>query len=346
MKLSALTTKNIKAIVWISLLSSAATFFWGLSAGWGVPIALRFHVPMGFLASFIIGSTEMFVLNPIGYRLPFALLLILRTFLYVFVTFAAIIILAPLADVADLATVLSGLQDHKSVYSKGFIFGTIVSFVFSLIYSLQSILGKGTLSKLLVGSYHRPSEQQRIFMFLDVKSSTSIAEEIGHRKFMLLLNDFYYHISSAVIMTNGEIYKYVGDEIIVTWPMEKGIQNANCIQCFFDVLALIDQNRNFYLDKFGFVPEFRAGIHGGTVVAGMLGAQKVEIAYLGDVLNTTSRIQAECRKLNEQFLISGEILDRITLPTSLKPRQLGSIKLRGKEQEVELYSVDMKATLG
>lgn len=345
MKLSALTQKNIRTVIGISLLSSAATFIWGLSAGWGIQVALKFHVSIGFLASLIIGSTEMFALNPIGYRLPFLLLLILRAFLYVFVAFALITILMPLTGIADWATVVSGLQNPKSIYAKGFAFGVIISFVLSLIYSLQRILGQGTLTKLLLGSYHRPSEQQRVFMFLDVKSSTSIAEKIGHQTFMLLLNDFYYHISSAVIVTNGEIYKYVGDEIIVTWTMDEGIQDANCIQCFFEALAAIDRNKNFYLAKYGFVPEFRAGVHGGTVVAGLLGANKAEIAYLGDVMNTASRIQAECREANEQLLISGEIIGRISLPAHLKARRLERTKLRGREQEVDLFSVDMKLTL-
>lgn len=347
MKLSALTQKNIRTVVRISLFGSVVSFLWGMSAGFGISIALKFHLSMGFFAGLIIGSTERFVLDPISYRLHFLLLLIVRAFLYVFVILALLTILAPLTGYADLATILSALHDPQgSRLSKGFIFGTIASFFFSLIYSLQRILGQGTLAKLLMGSYHRPSEQQRVFMFLDVKSSTSIAEEIGNQKFMLLLNDFYNHISSAVIVTNGEIYKYVGDEIIVTWTMEKGIQNANCIQCFFEALAAMERNKNFYLAKYGFVPEFRAGIHGGTVVAGLLGANKAEIAYLGDVLNTASRIQAECREVNKQLLISGEIMSRIALPAHLEARQLEKTRLRGKEQEVDLYSVDMKSTLG
>jgi len=343
MKLSALTQKKIRAVGWVSLLSGAATFIWGLSAGWGILVALKFHISIGFLGSLIIGSAEMFVLNPVGYRLPFMLLLLVRALLYVSVTFVLIAILAPLTGMADFATLLSGLQDHKSIYWKGFAFGTIASFVFSLIYSLQRVLGKGTLAKLLVGSYYRPSEQQRIFMFLDVKSSTSIAEKIGHQRFMLLLNDFYYHISSAILITHGEIYKYVGDEIIVTWTMKEGILNANCIQCYFEALAVIDRNKNFYLAKYGLVPEFRAGIHGGKVVAGMLGADKVEIAYLGDVLNTTSRIEAVCRELDQDILISAEILDRIALPTHFRPRKFEKVRLRGKEQEVDLYSVDIES---
>jgi len=345
MKISALTQKKIGTVVRISLLSGAVTFVWGLVAGFGIPIALKFHVSMGFFAAFIIGSVERFALEPIAHRLNFLFLLIVRAFLYVFVILSLLIVLAPVTGYAELTPLFSAWQGPPSIYAKGLAYGMIASFVFSLIYSLQRILGQGTLARLLMGNYHRPSEQQRIFMFLDVKSSTTIAEKIGHHEFMLLLNDFYYHISSAVIMAKGEIYKYVGDEIIVTWTMEKGIKNANCIECFFDALAVINRNRHFYLGKYGFVPEFRAGIHGGAVVAGMLGANKAEIAYLGDVLNTASRIQAECREANEQLLISGEIIGNISLPEHFKARRLEKTKLRGREREVDLYSVDMKSTL-
>jgi adenylate cyclase len=38
------------------------------------------------------------------------------------------------------------------------------------------------------------------------------------------------------------------------------------------------------------VPEFKGALHGGNVVVSEVGKYKSEIAYHGDVLNTTSRM--------------------------------------------------------
>jgi len=50
----------------------------------------------------------------------------------------------------------------------------------------------------------------------------------------------------------------------------------------------------YYLSKYGRVPVFKAGIHGGKVMALEVGSVKKELAYLGDIVNTTARIQGEC----------------------------------------------------
>ncbi|MFP4365353.1 MAG: hypothetical protein ACLFR1_15935 [Spirochaetia bacterium] len=61
-------------------------------------------------------------------------------------------------------------------------------------------------------------------MFLDLTSSTAIAERIGHVQFLSLLRDFFMDVSEAVIAHGGEIYKYVGDEAIILWDREKGVK--------------------------------------------------------------------------------------------------------------------------
>ena len=56
---------------------------------------------------------------------------------------------------------------------------------------LDRILGPGVLLSYLLGRYHRPHRESRIFMFLDLKSSTSLAEELGHEAYLGLINEFF-----------------------------------------------------------------------------------------------------------------------------------------------------------
>ncbi|MGR3301112.1 MAG: hypothetical protein ACUZ8I_01275 [Candidatus Scalindua sp.] len=52
-------------------------------------------------------------------------------------------------------------------------------------------------------------------MFLDLKSSTTIAEEIGHRRYFEFISDFIADVTTPILNNHGEIYQYVGDEIVI-----------------------------------------------------------------------------------------------------------------------------------
>jgi len=185
-------------------------------------------------------------------------------------------------------------------------------------------------------------EENRIFMFLDVKSSTSLAENMGHEKFYSLLNSFFHEITDPMLITKAEIYQYVGDEVVFTWKTEDGLRDANCVQLFFLIKNKIKENQEYYLNRYGVVPEFKAGIHFGNVIVGQIGDIKREIVYNGDVLNTTSRIQELCNKHNQELIISRSLLSRIKLPVNIDQEFLGKVKLRGKEKDIHIYGVHKK----
>jgi adenylate cyclase len=85
--------------------------------------------------------------------------------------------------------------------------------------------GQGALWNFIKGYYHVPREETRIFMMVDLASSTSIAERMDNEKYHNLLSDFYSDITDPIIYNKGEIYQYVGDEIVISWKLEYGIQN-------------------------------------------------------------------------------------------------------------------------
>jgi adenylate cyclase len=177
-------------------------------------------------------------------------------------------------------------------------------------------------------------------MFLDLKSSTSIAERIGHVKFYNFMNDFLFTISEAIIANKGEIYKYVGDEVIITWPMKEGLKDRHCIRLIFEAADRVRQERNRFEKEYGTVPEFKVGMHCGRVVSGEMGDIKKEIAFLGDVINTTARIEDECNPHQKPFLISGDLLQKIDPGNGYRYEKIGNIHLRGKMEEIELYAVE------
>ncbi|MBR31777.1 MAG: hypothetical protein CMN77_10705 [Spirochaetaceae bacterium] len=93
----------------------------------------------------------------------------------------------------------------------------LASLLVNAVFQASELIGSGELRRFVTGRYHRPKTEFRVFLFLDLVSSTSIAERIGSLSFLNLLDDFYRDLTEAILRSRAEIYKYVGDEIILTW---------------------------------------------------------------------------------------------------------------------------------
>ncbi len=216
---------------------------------------------------------------------------------------------------------------------------TLMSFVISFVWQVNRMLGPGTLLALLFGRYRRPVTEERIFMFLDLRDSTAIAERLGDVRFNALKNDFYHDLSEPVLQTRGRIYEYVGDEVVITWTYRDGLRDGNCVRCFFLIEREVRRSRREYLEKYGVVPAFKAGLHGGPVVTSEIGDLRKGIVHSGDTVNTTARIEALCRPLGHRLLISASLLGQLPPDLALKTEDLGYVPLRGKELRMHVYSI-------
>ena len=244
---------------------------------------------------------------------------------------------------------LQGISYDTIKIALGFVFDwTLITYfilwgviILSTLFLLQvnDKFGPGMLLKFLAGNYHQPKKEERIFMFMDMRSSTSIAEKIGIEKYFNLLNDLFSDITDTILNNEGEIYQYVGDEIVISWSIKKGIRNANCLRCFTQIQEKLTELGPIYEKKYKLIPEFKAGLHYGLVMAGEIGVIKKDIIYSGDVLNTTSRIQEQCNQYSVDILISKETFDLLSDTDGYKLIPLGSIELRGKERKIDLNTI-------
>lgn len=225
-------------------------------------------------------------------------------------------------------------------YVKNFIIWLAMVLLTLIVLLINDKYGPGVFRAFLLGKYFHPKREERIFMFWDLRASTTIAERMGEARYFNLLKDIFEQVTPSIIYTKGEIYQYVGDEIIVSWKMQKGLENANCIRCFFDIQRVLSQRMPYYKEHYSIEPQFKAGLHYGYVMAGELGVVKRDIAFSGDVLNTASRIQGKCNELGVDILLSQYLLEKLTLPpNTFEPRKIGDLVLRGKQQRMVLYTL-------
>lgn len=307
------------------------------------------NVLSAFLAGLLSGTLLLFYLRERVRSKSFGFAILINSFIVSLVNFGVTAVAydlytslvlgrSPFSEIVLQQTYT--LLDN-AIYVKNLLFWALVVFLTIVFLHVNDKYGTGVFLNLLLGRYHRPREEERIFMFVDIKSSTAIAERLGHIRFFNLLNDFFRDITNPVVYTAGEIYQYVGDEVVISWPMAEGIASANCIRCFYGIRETILKHGNRYREKYGLVPEFKAGIHCGLVTIGEIGVMKKDIVFSGDVLNTTSRIQAVCNRYGVRILLSKYVLDKLQLPPhGLQLRRVGAIELKGKRQKVELYTFE------
>ncbi len=208
-----------------------------------------------------------------------------------------------------------------------------------LLLQVNSKFGQGAFWNIVFGKYNTAKEEERIFMFLDLNSSTTIAERLGNAKYHSLLKEFFADITYPIVENKGEIYQYVGDEIVLTWAPDDQVPYRKCIECFFAIKLHIEKHQKKYLSNYGLVPSFKAGIHYGKVTVGEIGIIKRDITCSGDVLNTTARILSMCNELNEELVVSADLASKIHALDNYVKQSLGFIKLKGKEKELLLISI-------
>ena len=224
---------------------------------------------------------------------------------------------------------------------KVIVYGFTVAALLIFVTRVRDLLGRSVFTNFLIGRYHRPVREERVFLFLDLAGSTAYAREHGDLRAQDYLGAIFAALAEPVRTHGGSIDDYVGDMALVTWPLARGVKNADCVRCVIALLDRIADEAPSWQRKFGRVPSFHIALHGGPVVTAEVGIDRHKISYFGDVVNTTSRLERLSRDLGVPFVISGELLERLpALPPFLRVRSLGTHALTGRDQRIEAFAIE------
>ena len=232
--------------------------------------------------------------------------------------------------------------DSFYIMSAYLTFSILYSFLVGILSQVRRNYGKGTLIPLFTGRYYTPKEEERIFMFLDLRDSTTLAEQLGHIRFSQLIQDCFYDLNRIVNNYDASIYQYVGDEAILVWTVKDGTKKANCLRLFFAFKTLLTKRKSYYLQTYGQLPIFKAGLNYGMVTITEIGVVKKDLTYHGDVLNTAARIQGLCNQLKKDCLLSKDLALLLHNKDDYSIQFLEERLLKGKIQTVGIYSAEEK----
>jgi len=195
---------------------------------------------------------------------------------------------------------------------------------------------------VIFGRFEHPREEQRIVTFIDLVGSTAIAEKLGSVRFYALLSDVFMRLSEIVAEFGGEVHRYVGDALIATWPVGSCRENARSIRALFACRDALESAASDFRRRYGHVPEFRASLHCGPLVAAAMGAFRGEVVLVGDAMNTAARIEQACRATGHRMLVSRSLLMRAALPGDIIATSIGTRLLRGKAERLELLTLERR----
>ena len=270
-------------------------------------------------------------------RWPLLMDLTVRSATMAVVVASAVLILEPLLYWHGIEAFWLGEQFPRIVAAA--FFGALLT---GVVFELTRLVGSRVLFNVALGRYRVPVREQRVLMFLDLAGSTSLAEAMGELRVQNLLTRFFYDIDDAITAHGGEVHAYVGDEVIVTWPLDERMSGGRCIDCFFAIADTIAERADSYRREFGMVPSFRAGLHAGAVVISECGSSRRQLAYFGDTVNVTARLQEYCKEAGRSLLVSAELLSHMRPNPEFFVEPLGPAQLRGRAAAIEVFAVQRR----
>src|SRR5262245_19434496 len=302
----------------------------------------------GWILAVLIGGAEIFLpqtrFGRAFDRAPFVVAFAAKWILY---SGAIVLVLGSGIGQRVASALLVGPQSTHALDARmmtapavlGIVVSFLVTFTFCLVFELGDLIGQRNLRDIVLGRYHRPRIEERFFLFIDVAGSTSLAERIGPDGVHRFLGTVFQLASDPIEEHGGEVYQYVGDEMVITWTVAAGRVRVRAAACFFAVERALANAVSIFERDFGVVPRLRAALHAGSVITGEVGGSPRAIVYHGDVMNTTSRIEQATRELDRQFLASSDALERLPGLDDCLLEDLGPQRFRGRAAPIRVYAI-------
>jgi len=343
-------TKKVKdSMVIISIATAIGLLFPLLQREWNDIGRMINGLIIGIVGGGFIALNEIWYNRVVVRQMKFRTLLIYKSLVYS-IFFVLFIIL----EISIQRAITNGMNIFEYFRSAKFydficnedfyimiIYALAGTTTFIFVYQISRKMGQGVLWNFISGKYHQAREEDRIFMFMDINESTALAENLGDIEYNNLLNDFFFDITDSILANYGKIYRYVGDEVVVSWKLKKGLPEAYFIRSFFDAKRAIHANRERYLQQYGVVPGFTAGFNYGKVIIGEIGEVKSQICFFGDVMYETTEIEKNCKTFKTDVLVSESLLNLVDLPLIFDSSKEGVVKVTGLAA-ITVFSISEK----
>ncbi len=243
------------------------------------------------------------------------------------------------SDISEYLILLKGFfLNRTTVYL--FLIGIIISIGINFFKAIRQKVGYEKFFRIISGYYRKPKEENRIFIFIDLISSTHYAELLGHKKYSAFLQECFKHLGILEIKYRAMQYQIVGDEVVLSWSADKEKNFRYAVNFYYEFQALLSKKAGFFKKEYGVIPSFTASINAGKIMVAEVGTVKSEIAFHGDVLNTAARIQKQCKSYDRSLLVTDSFVEKFKpFSQGYKTEWVTHDPLTGKSKRVGVYAV-------
>ncbi len=204
--------------------------------------------------------------------------------------------------------------------------------------TLESIVSPNIMNKLLNGSEHSLKQGQEYdiaILICDLRKFTTYAENTPPEEVIFFLNAYFAKIADVVAEHNGIVNKFMGDAILAVFGSDG---EANYVEQAVDAAWDILMHTNSATMRDGTKFDIGIGVHKGKAAAGTIGSsERFEYTFIGDAVNTASRLDGLSKRLNYKIIISGEVYNNMPRDSQDRFVDLGQQSIRGKSQPLHVY---------
>lgn len=204
--------------------------------------------------------------------------------------------------------------------------------------NILKILNKG-INPLTVS----PAPKEKIILFADIVSYSTISEKMKSEEVLFMLNTYFEICSRIIIHKGGQVNKFIGDGLMAYFDPDLA---DPAIQACLDIMKELRDLRGqassespLRLLNSGF------GLAQGIVIEGNMGSHfKTDFTIIGDPVNTAARLERMTREVKRSLVLSGLLKRSTKAPWSFI--SLGKHHLKGQEKGGEIYSIDHELVNG
>ena len=200
-------------------------------------------------------------------------------------------------------------------------------------HDFLSLLQKPSIVEVKLGDNQ---ERDMTVLFADIRSFTSISEQMKPAENFAFINSYLGKVSPAIRKNNGFIDKYIGDAVMALFPTfpSDGVRAAIDMQKQVNIF-------NMEREKNGLFPiAIGVGLHAGNLMLGTIGErERMESTVIADAVNLASRLEGLTKVYGAGILVSGAIIDRLDDPETYNYRFVDRVKVKGKTNIVSVFEI-------
>jgi len=188
-------------------------------------------------------------------------------------------------------------------------------------------------------------EREITVLFSDIRGFTSFSESTTPTELVSVLNRYFTLMTNEVLKHQGVLDKYIGDAIMAFWgaPIADPLQADHAFAAALGMVERLKEFNEELAQEGRPAIDIGIGLYTGPAVVGNIGAEnRFDYTVIGDTVNTASRLEGVNKEYKTHIIVGETTKQKLTGSYALS--HLGGVKVKGKEQSVEIYTPQIEQT--